>query len=379
MKNSSVNLFLCAAAVLLLGGCMVEEIAIDESPESVARTFKAEFAPQTKTSIEMDGSIGKILWEAGDAISILDGVSNQKVVIAADNIIDGGRKAIFTVDVAPDSTYYAVYPYSTANAVVDGKLVTVKPSATQDGSFGSSHISAAEFTGTSSSLTFHNVVSLLMFSQSSKDIAKITFSANCDDMIFDDVASVEVTTGAAGTYYFSLPAFSLPNGFTITAFDVAGKNVSKAVFNDKFSMAAGEGRNLGCIDDHLVPEVTHDYLFGQSAYGVYYESGETAYIAYDRFLDQIGVGLGTFRIVNPNTSEWLSITGLALDPSVGEKCSIQVDQNYSGRLSASFSGNVTVGKVEDDSMAGTPSARKVWLYGSDGVGYVVRLVQGNDE
>ena len=464
--KKSMKMFAYAAAAVLLAGCMVEEIAIDEAPEALTRTFTACFEPQTKTSIELEGTTGKVLWEAGDAISILDGTSNHKVVLTADDIIEGGAQAVFSADVAPGSTYYAVYPYSEDNAVKDGELVTVRPSAKQDGKFGSSHISVAQITSGSSVFTFHNAVSVLKFTQTGKNVADIVFEANSEAMIFDDVASVEVSTGADGTYYFCVPGFSLPDGFTITAHDADGKEYAKAFYNSELTLETGKGLNLGCLDDHLmriltvkefldVPEddphmyivtgtivaveddeygdfyiddgtesmfvfglltpdgeerkqfgeaglgvgdvitvygrrsnpngedgmedatymshetVSFEYLFGQSEYGMYSVFNQSPYFLYTPYADQIAAGNKQFRIVNPNTLNWFSITGLPDNPSVGDKFSLVIDQNYLNDVPARKP-EVTVGKVEAETMAGTYSAKKVWLYTQDGLGFIVR-------
>lgn len=464
--KKSINLSIFAAAAMLLAGCMVEEIATDEAPLNLTRTFTARFDPQTRTSIEMDGSTGKVLWEVGDAISVLDGTSNQKVVLTADNISEGGSLAVFSVDVAPGATYYAVYPYSEDNAVRDGELVTVRPSSRQDGKFGSGHISVAQITSDASSFNFHNAVSVLRFSQESDDAAGIVFEANSGAMIFDDVPSVEVTTGAAGTYYICLPEFSLPGGFTISAYDAEGKEFAKTFYNRELSLGTGSGLNLGSLDDHLmriltvkefldIPEddahqyivtgtivdveddeygdfylddgtesmfvyglltpggeecrqfgdaglglgdvitlygrrsspngedgmenatyisherLSYDYLFGQEEYGMYSIFSNSSYFLYTPQIDQIASGNRQFRIVNPNTLNWFSITGLPDKPSVGDKCSLVIDQNYIDAVPATRP-EATVGKVEDDTATGSYASSKVWLYTEDGLGFIVR-------
>lgn len=286
MKKSKL-LLAFAAAAMLLTGCMVEEIAMDEALQVHTRTFMAQFEPQTRTSIEMDGATGKVLWEAGDAISILDGTSNVKVVLSEENILEGGAKAVFSADVASGATCYAVYPYSEDNAVKDGKPVTVKPSVKQDGTFGSGHISYAELDQDSSVFTFHNAVSVLKFTQTGKDVARIIFEANNGTKLFDSVSSVEVTTGAAGTYYFCLSDLSLPYGFTIHAIDSKGVTFAKTFYNYELELKAGSGLDLGCLDDHLMKIISIEEFLDLPSddYGFYIITGTIVEVENDEYGD----------------------------------------------------------------------------------------------
>lgn len=136
------------------------------------------------------------------------------------------------------------------------------------------------------------------------------------------------------------------------------------------SKDGGSISNAACLSHKA-----NDSFLSQSDYGAYSTTQGTAFHSYDEFLDQIGVGEGAFRVVNPNSTKWLSVTGLPSDPVVGSTCTVQVEQNYSGSMPSSFSTQVTVLKVEDDAASQVQSAKKVWLITSEGQGLVVRINQ----
>ena len=436
-----------------VGEMVMPEVGTDVTTEAgdelVTKTFTAEFAPQTRTSISIDQTgVGSVKWQEGDAISILQGHTNNKVVLKASDISADGTTASITASVKPGLTYCAVYPYSTSNSYWNGNLVTVQPPARQDGSFGCCHVSYVEFDSTDEAITFQNISNIITFTKSSSDIVRITFEDNSGSEILKGTSAVEVNTESAGPYFIGLPDCTLEQGFTITAFDSSDNCIGMAFSANSLTLKEATGVDLGNLDDHLIPVVAingfselgegaecvligtvvglEDSTFSisdgtgtieipnisglslsvgdvvtlsgskaddtighavclshkanisflsQSAYGAYSLSQSTTFHAYDEFLDQIGVGEGTFRVVNPNSTKWLSVTGLPSDPVVGSTCTVQVEQNYSGLLSSSFSTQVTVLKVEDDTASQVQSAKKVWLITSEGQGLVVRINQ----
>lgn len=456
--REGLNRFASAFAELaiigqIVAGCATGEIVMPEvttepEEEVVTKTFTAEFEPQTRTSISIADTVGSVKWVEGDAISILQGHTNTKVVLKASDITDDGAKARFTISVKPGVTYCAVYPYSTSNSFWNGNLVTVQPPAEQDGSFGGCHVSSAEFDSTYKTITFQNISNIITFTKTSSDIARITFEDNSGNDILKGSSSIDVVTGSGDQFFIGLPDCTLAQGFTITAFDSSDNCIGMAFSANSLTLKEAAGVNLGNLDDHLIPVVAingfselgegaecvligtvvglgdstfsisdgtgtldvpnisglsvsvgdlvtirgskaedtisdavclshkaNDSFLSQSAYGAYSLSQSTAYHSYKEFLDQIGVGEGTFRVVNPNSTKWLSVTGLPSDPVVGSKCTVQVEQNYSSSLSSSFSTQVTIVKVEDDTAPTVPSAKKVWLITSAGQGLVVRINQ----
>ena len=101
-----INIFF-AAALLLAASCAKEQIpSVSNEPKLVEKTFVAD-AGMTKTSLA-DGK--KVVWTAGDKISVFDNASNKNNPFESSSI--NGNGACFTGYVAEGATeYVAVYPY----------------------------------------------------------------------------------------------------------------------------------------------------------------------------------------------------------------------------------------------------------------------------
>ena len=85
---------------MIVAGCATGEMVMPEVGtevaygETVTKTFTAEFAPQTRTSISIDqAGVGSVKWQAGDAISIIQASSNKIHVIKASDISEDKRKS----------------------------------------------------------------------------------------------------------------------------------------------------------------------------------------------------------------------------------------------------------------------------------------------
>lgn len=101
-----INIFF-AAALLLAASCAKEQIpSVSNEPKLVEKIFVAD-AGMTKTSLA-EGN--KVVWTAGDKISVFDDVSNKNNPFESSSI--NGNGAYFTGYVADGATeYVAVYPY----------------------------------------------------------------------------------------------------------------------------------------------------------------------------------------------------------------------------------------------------------------------------
>ena len=444
---------------MIVAGCATGEMVMPEVGtevavgETVTKTFTVTFEEPTRTVVDIDSETGDgtVKWVAGDAISILYGNNNERVELSVSDISDDGKTASITFDVKPEVNYCAVYPYNSKYRYSSKDNLSIYIPSVQDGTFGGCHISSGDFTSESSSITFKNVSNILVFEQSSSDIARVTLEDNRGYSLMSDAAVVEVTTGKTGRFFLGLPNCYLLDGFTIRAFDDSGTCTGMAYSAKKLVISdGGEGVDLGTLEDHIVPvlsvsgflsaaneaqyivigvvsvvsgsgcslsdgtgslwipsisgvsslsvgdlltvccskygdavdsasclfQKSNGSLLGQSLYGFYPAMGGSAYHEYDIFLDQIGVSEGSFRIVSPSTSKWVSVTGLPSDPSVGGTYTVQIDQNYSTGLPAFFSTDVTVVQVENDASSLKP-ARMVWLVMSDGRGLVVRINQSS--
>lgn len=151
--------FVIGGAVMLSAvSCSIEENKID--PEDTETRVPMEFTAglQTKTSI---GENNAVLWSAGDAISVFDS-QNNRFDIASE---PGSASATFTGEAIPDyGTYYALYPYSVDAALSGTTLSSVLPTEQYyaDGTFATMlNPSVAIAAGGSTSLSFHNVASIL--------------------------------------------------------------------------------------------------------------------------------------------------------------------------------------------------------------------------
>lgn len=120
MKYKSI-IFLVAIMVAIISSCQEKEqdIALDGS--EVVFVASTE---ETKVSLSDDGRT--LVWNAGDAISVLDGTSNVRYATS-----DDGVKVKFTSDegISDDAEdIYAVYPYSGQARRIENGLKVVMPS-----------------------------------------------------------------------------------------------------------------------------------------------------------------------------------------------------------------------------------------------------------
>lgn len=124
MKAIKYIILALGASVFALS-CNKETIKEEPSQKKEVRTFYCDIAetdPDSKATIVVDGSKGKVVWEAGDKILIHGRYTSQDVVVTlkSTDLINGGKTAQFSVALPatgydPDG-YYAAYP---ADAYVD--------------------------------------------------------------------------------------------------------------------------------------------------------------------------------------------------------------------------------------------------------------------
>lgn len=154
-----INIFF-AAALLLAASCAKEQIpSTSNEPKLVEKTFVAD-AGMTKTSLA-DGK--KVVWTAGDKISVFDNASNKNNPFESSSI--NGNGACFTGYVAEGATeYVAVYPYrfGTSYDATNKKITTTYPIIQKavKGSFDNNlNVSVAVSNG--ETLQFKNIGALL--------------------------------------------------------------------------------------------------------------------------------------------------------------------------------------------------------------------------
>lgn len=190
MKKSYI--LLCALAALAAASCTEKE---DFAPagEKVTREFTTVL---TKTTLHTDGAT--VYWEEGDAISIFDGVSNNKFDIQGYDNGSPSASATFsgTVD-GGATTFYAVYPYNKAGNSLAGSTLTATVPASQTlraGSFQSGAAVAVAYT-TGNTLAFHQATAILGITLNSDmdNVESIEFYGNNNEYVAGAV-DVEMNT-----------------------------------------------------------------------------------------------------------------------------------------------------------------------------------------
>lgn len=204
-----------AASLLLAASCAKEQIpSTSNEPKLVEKTFVAD-ASMTKTSLA-EGK--KVVWTAGDKISVFDNVSNANNPFESSSI--NGNGACFTGYVADKATeYVAVYPYryGTSYDAANKKITTTYPIIQKavKGSFDNNlNVSVAVSKG--ENLQFKNVGALL----------KVTIPENMNNVRAISLANE--STRMSGKFVITLAE----NGkFTVTG-DGNDTNASREVSLD---------------------------------------------------------------------------------------------------------------------------------------------------
>ena len=260
-----IYILLCALAALAAASCTEKE---DFAPagEKVTREFTTVL---TKTTLHTDGAT--VYWEEGDAISIFDGVANNKFDILGYDNGSPSASATFSGDVdAGATTFYAVYPYAAGNDLASSTLTAEVPAAQtlKAGSFQSGSAVAVAYT-TSNSLAFHQATAILGITLESymTDVESIEFSGNHDEYVAGAVcvamntstgaiSSVTPGTGskkvtltgtfaASQTYYLSFIPQTFSNGVKVIVTFDGGKT---AIATSSKSLATVAGMSYPIAD-----------------------------------------------------------------------------------------------------------------------------------
>lgn len=271
MKKFTRDLIFAAVLALMASCAAVEQIPGPDDSYSKQKVFTATIGADTKTVV--DAATGKVRWEAGDEISILDGTSNIRVVIDAEDISEDGRSAVFSAEVAEADEYIAVYPYSAANGYdPDGIYLVAGPSANQSGRFDDAHIAVACSTDGCGSFSFHNITGVLRFSISDTDIRSISFRGESFERITgpanflvdetdfltewygDGGTVINVALDGSGDYFLGTLGTEFSKGFSISCYDADGSLCGSVSTGRKLNLEAGNIVNLGSLDSRIVME-----------------------------------------------------------------------------------------------------------------------------
>jgi len=239
-------------------------------------TFTASSAV-TKTAVASNGK--SVNWVAGDKIAVFDDVIGDALEFNLTG--DGGSTSASFAGSVPEGSaeYYAVYPYDSEIACVEGEIdgMTIPSDQTSTASNISAGIMVAK--ADSGKFAFKNVTALLKFNISATDIAKVVITGasgekiagnvnyllDGTDIIFDETKLTEtsITVGdgstalAAGDYYVVIaPKVELSGlKFTFTS----TKGLTAELSGGKLSIAAGDLLNLG----PLAPNFSYDLTVAQ--------------------------------------------------------------------------------------------------------------------
>jgi len=266
------NLAYSLCAMLLLSACsndmkdVVDNVPVTQSGLQYME-FTASAGTDTRTQLTSDN---KVVWQAGDEISIFDGAGNHKFTTKG-----SGASAVFSGNAASTSTYYALYPYQEGATLSGNVIKNVTLPSEQTAKAGSFDAASNLSVATASSdlqLVFKNVVSLVKFSVSNNQASKVRkVKLTSHDATAVLTGTVDITLGSqpaatpasgqqpyatliadngleAGQYYYFAVLPSVLNaGFSLTFYDEQGNTWQKD-YTKEANMARSNILKLATIE-----------------------------------------------------------------------------------------------------------------------------------
>ena len=253
------------SVALVAAACSKTENPVNNNEPQQPATGEVEFSAvfdEVPVKSELSGS--KVLWKAGDEISIL--WEGGKTTAQADA---DGEEANFPTTVDAASEYFAVYPSAASVTLSEGAL-TVGIPAEQNGKFEDANIAIAKTVDRS--LVFKNLCALGKITLSRDDIAKVEFKGNgthnlagnatlsLDNNGIPSVVSVAspaetiVLTPAsgdafaAGSYYFATIPSTLEQGVSFTLTTVSGNTIFGKSSPNPNELVRSEALSFGTLD-----------------------------------------------------------------------------------------------------------------------------------
>ena len=236
------------STMLLLSACSNDmKDVMDNAPVPQSGLQYMEFTASTGTVTRTQlTSDNKVVWQAGDAISIFDGTGNRKFTTK-----EGGASAIFGGNAASATDYYALYPYQ-EGATLSGNVIkgVTLPSEqmAKAGSFDAEYNLSVAKASSDLQLAFKNVGSLVKFAVSNDQASKVRkVKLTSHDNTAVLTGTVDITLGslpeatptsgqlpsatliadngleADQYYYFAVLPSALSTGFSLTFYDEEGK------------------------------------------------------------------------------------------------------------------------------------------------------------
>ncbi len=301
---------IAAASMMMAASCAKEQMPSAEGnePQLVKKTFTADFAGETKTSL-VDGK--KVHWTAGDQISVFDNVNNKNYVFESSNL--NGAAADFTGYTVDGATeYVALYPYkfgasyNSTSRVVSANI-PASQKAVKGGFDNNMNIALAVSDG--SHLSFKNVCALL----------KVT--------IPEDMTNVRSLSFITSTYVSGRVDVTLNEDGSFTA---AGNTSQNNSFKEVNLDNAGKAMDPGDYYFVVIPGTYNK---------IYLSVTTTDDEMYTRYSNTTGVVVKSNDVINLGNvpaagSKKFKITNLAAAPiSLEDNWTIgyEIDESYTGK------------------------------------------------
>ena len=257
-------------SIIFLAACAKEPFTQVVQPGTISfkATLDTSADPASKTELV---SGNKVEWLSGDAITVFD-VGATSTANVQSVTTDSGSSASYTVTLANEGPWYALYPYN-ASATISGSVISTYLPAVQNAVAGSfdDDLNIAVALSSENNLSFKNVLGLIKFTLTSSDIKSITFMGNADEIVAGDIninynsgnptwSSVRANrsimlkptgeTFAPGTYFLAVLPQTFASGVSFTF--KKSDNTQKYIHSTK-SMALGRSniKNVGNIEESI--------------------------------------------------------------------------------------------------------------------------------
>ncbi len=276
-------MYFLAALAVIAAGCAkeaktpaVEEF--EETPEVVIEPSSVVFTAGIDTKAHIEGTA--VNWDASDAITVWNGSAAAKFTTT-----DSGASATFTTAgaFAETGTYTALYPHDGSADFSDPAAVATTLPVSQTAAAGTFDPAAnlAVASSTTTSLTFHNLVSYLKFTVPAgmDDLKSVSFSGNAGQKVAGDAtvnvgtkaltatgsetATLSGTFTAGSTYYLAIAPQTFTGGYTVTITRTSGTYTMVSSKNVTFSRAIA--RNIGNLWDGKAKVVLGGSALGGAA------------------------------------------------------------------------------------------------------------------
>lgn len=169
---------------------------------------------ETKTSLQKDGEVYKILWKTGDKISVNGTLSN------AVSAVDNGKKDVdFTVDGSLSAPYNVLYPGTTSTNVISLPATQTYVAGSFDGAAAASYGIATKV-GDKYTTTLTNFCGVLRFAiKGSATLSRIELNTLGGEKLRGNFTISNFSTGAfsggtAGTLTYNIGEVTLSNSDT---------------------------------------------------------------------------------------------------------------------------------------------------------------------